>query len=130
MLWNHFNLMDYHRNFFEIETKYRIGTRSIIVRQNTQFRCQNSFLERSELKSSFVMLVDARFLQEYLESNSFGGRPHSGILRIGLNFDPIRPSGYSCPHVLGPLSLVTSVPIASTPIPHLCASSLVLQLCL
>ena len=29
------------------------------------------------------------------------------------------------PNVLGPLSLVTSVPIASTPNPHLCASSLV-----
>ena len=30
--------------------------------------------------------------------------------------------------VLGLLSLVTSVPIASTPIPYLCAYSLVLQL--
>ena len=31
-------------------------------------------------------------------------------------------------HLLGLLSLVTSVPIASTPISYLCASSLVLQL--
>ena len=32
------------------------------------------------------------------------------------------------PLVLGLLPLVTSVPIATTPIPYLCASSLVLQL--